>query len=844
MIKKDFIVLYIEEDTRNTSLLIECLEALGKQINYHMVKNLGEGIDWLHKNRADVILLDLKYPSGAFDPLKKLLATHPQSCLVLLTREDDMQTGAQSLKLGAQDFILKNEVTPALMLKTLSYAYERHHLNQQVRQREQELKEITNTVKNAIFKVKVEGPNLYRYVMVNDMFCSRVGKTQDQIVGQLIDQVLPEDGRERSYKEYDRAITQKATVSWKMKMGFLTGTKWGLVTITPHFNRSGQCEYIIGSVSDLTIIKKNHEELKEREEFLNTLLDNSLNAVLVADDQGNYLQVNKEATRLFGYSKEEFLSMKVDDLMNTGIVNGSEVYSDFLRKKAQTGEFQFYDKHGNKKIAVYKAKRVRPDLNVSVLIDITDNLVQQETIKRLSMIATKTVNGGIITDKAGKIIWVNQAFEKYTGFQLNEVINKKPGDFLQGPDTDPKVIRQMAEGLHRQEGFQVEVLNYTKSKEPIWFQMNCQPIFTSNGDLEGFFALQTDITKNKLYQLKLKENRNRLDLAIKCANLGILDLDLVTKKANVEGAYFKITGYSPEEFVPGRKDFESKLLHPADRKYVLSILDKIESGEIKTCNENYRIITKSGAIKWLNIQGESMFTREIPTRFIAIIRDITQSVINEETLLKASISGQEKERERISLEIHDGLQQTIVSAYLTLQSVKKHVSFVDEKYMDRCEKLAATLNESIGECRNIAHQLMPRALNRFGLSASIKSLINDYSDKLSIEFTDLESAYRFEQGIELALYRITQEALTNIMKHSNARTVKISLLESEHNLILEISDNGNGFNVEENKQNFGLLSMLNRAKAVGGGLNITSHMGIGTRIVVSVPMETVSSDLL
>lgn len=115
---------------------------------------------------------------------------------------------------------------------------------------------------------------------------------------------------------------------------------------------------------------------------------------------------------------------------------------------------------------------------------------------KLSLVARKTTNTVIITDATGRIEWVNEGFTRATGYQVDEVIGSKPGHLLQGPDTDPETVRHMSERLAKAQGFEVEILNYTKAGVPYWVEIRCQPI-EEPGEPLRFIAIETDITRKK-----------------------------------------------------------------------------------------------------------------------------------------------------------------------------------------------------------------------------------------------------------------------------------------------------------------------------------------------------------
>ena len=117
--------------------------------------------------------------------------------------------------------------------------------------------------------------------------------------------------------------------------------------------------------------------------------------------------------------------------------------------------------------------------------------------RKLAMVAKTTENAVIIADPKGRVEWVNDAFTRLTGYSLEEMQGRSPGSILRGPDTDVETATLMNERVRNGEGFDVEVLNYTKAKQPYWVAIDCRPVHDVAGDLVGFIAIEVDVTARR-----------------------------------------------------------------------------------------------------------------------------------------------------------------------------------------------------------------------------------------------------------------------------------------------------------------------------------------------------------
>lgn len=158
----------------------------------------------------------------------------------------------------------------------------------------------------------------------------------------------------------------------------------------------------------------------------------------------------------------------------------------------------------------------------------------------LALVALHTSNGVVITDKRGCIRWVNSGFETMTGFKLSEAMGRKPGDLLQGTDTDSATVGYMSQRLAAGLGFDVDILNYTRDGRPLWVHINCAPIDPEEGIEGGFLAVQTDISARE-------QARHQLHLAasvFESSHDAIMICDQSNRIVDINPAFTRITGYT------------------------------------------------------------------------------------------------------------------------------------------------------------------------------------------------------------------------------------------------------------------------------------------------------------
>ncbi len=255
--------------------------------------------------------------------------------------------------------------------------------------------------------------------------------------------------------------------------------------------------------------------------------------------------------------------------------------------------------------------------------DITERKHAEEEITKLSLVARKTSNAVVITDAEEKIQWVNDAFIFMTGFELNEIIGKRPGSFLQGPETDPEHVRYMRRKIRNREAFNCDTINYTKTGNKYWTRIQCQPEFDSTGELTGFFSIQTDITKDKEAEQAIYRLSERLTLATTSVKMGIWDWDVVNNKLIWDKTMYGIFGVAEDKF-SGAYEAWAATVHPEDIDEENEKVQSALRGDTKFDSE-FRIVWPDSSIRY--IKGDAIVVRDDtgkPLRMIGTNLDITE----------------------------------------------------------------------------------------------------------------------------------------------------------------------------------------------------------------------------
>lgn len=245
--------------------------------------------------------------------------------------------------------------------------------------------------------------------------------------------------------------------------------------------------------------------------------------------------------------------------------------------------------------------------------------------------------------------------------------------------------------------------------------------------------------------------------------------------------------------------------------------------------------TRTYSRKFIGIfHGEEFF------KAILIIRDVTSERDREHSVMNAVLRGQEQERKRLGAELHDGIGQILSAIALQVSQIREEVSSAETDQLEAdLEKLNANLQSAIREVRGISHDLMPEVLESFGLKEAVNQICRNLHDRAGIEvkFDHADLEPRYNPMLEVNLYRITQELVNNIQKHSECKQVFVSLMDHGDMLSLTVEDDGRGFDRDQDMGGIGLRNIHSRVSMMGGQIDVESAVNSGTLINIEVPKQ-------
>ncbi|NTW31726.1 MAG: PAS domain-containing protein [Bacteroidetes bacterium] len=364
--------------------------------------------------------------------------------------------------------------------------------------------------------------------------------------------------------------------------------------------------------------------------------------------------------------------------------------------------------------------------------------------------------------------------------------------------------------------------------------------------LEGIASHIGTAMMRKQVEEALLESEINLSEAQRIAQIGSWEWDIISNTLKWSKEMYHVFDISPDTF-DGKPESLVKIIHPDDVEIFKNNININLLADVSDSIE-YRVIHKDGSVHNIFSIGRIEFDKSgKPFRRIGTSQDITERKKAEDEksklehihqLMEHTEKAREKERVAISRDLHDDLGQSLTAMKIDLGMIKQNVSDID--VVIKINKLSNLVSDTIKTVQRLTSQLRPDIIDDLGLEAAIEWYTKEFAQRNSIEiFLDLESEIPISPEDSLVIFRIMQESLTNISRHSKATRVKIVLSKIGDNINFRASDNGIGISEDEikSKKSFGLSGMKERAASLGGSFDIYPENGGGTVIKLFFPLK-------
>jgi two-component system sensor histidine kinase UhpB len=488
---------------------------------------------------------------------------------------------------------------------------------------------------------------------------------------------------------------------------------------------------------------------------------------------------------------------------------------------------------------------------IGTCVDVTEFKLADDAARFRSRLLDATGESIIATDPAGTIIYINQfaadqfgcSVEDATGANIMEVTV---------PTTSREQAEEIMEQLRRGEIWTGEFMAHRHDGTLFPIRASNTPLFDEAGKLVAIIGVARDMTERHASEQALRQSEERYRAAFDQAAVGVAQIAFDGTFERVNPRLCDLLGYSAEEL---RRLKFSDITHPEDLARSVRLLGEVLEHEREYFALAKRYIRKDGGVMWASSTVSLMRDRKgNPQSLIAIVEDISAqkeaefALQRREAELRALTArlntAHEDEARRIARELHDELGQALTAIAMETADAQRRLAQGNGSSATEIQchlaSVRALLDQAMGTTRRVCTELRPALLDQVGFVPALEWQAHDFESRSGI-FCSLklpEPAPEIGGELATALYRIFQEILTNVARHSEATEVTVDLTSSASEVCLTVQDNGRGMtNGQAAKPSgLGLIGIRERTLGVGGTASFEGKEGHGTRVSIVVPL--------
>lgn len=602
--------------------------------------------------------------------------------------------------------------------------------------------------------------------------------------------------------------------------------------------------------------------IPDSECLLEECLQTAEAAVVVIARNGLVALVNRRCCDLLGYPEIEILGRRWESLFvirrdRRRAVEYFEALISGREPPRQYYETRVATRGGHKRIIAWHGVRLlrngsgRPRAVISSLADVTEqkeSLKATEDRERLYRLVSENTMDGVWTyDLAtGRVTYMSPSISQVTGFTSQQVMEldidqRLPAASLQAGIAE--LQRHLAldtEYYGRPHSWVMELEEYRSDGSTIWVESRTSIVRDAHGVPVSIFGVTRDITERRQAEKTLQESEKRYRTFFENSMDATCILGRNGKVLDVNRAALALLGYSRDEMA------DLNLMSNAPEEQRRQFQSRIEKdGFVR--NFEMRIRRKDG------VELECVLTFDLRrddcgniVGYEGSIRDVTgykRMQRNLRLYVNQVTRAQEDERQRLSRELHDGVLQNLLALGLELEKVIRAQDRGGRIQEGHLQGIRDEVQRLAKEMRAMSHALRPSVLDELGLVAAVQTMLRGLEEMRGIrtEMQVLGAESRLGAETELASFRIVQEALSNVKRHSEASSVHVRIEFGPRSLKAVVSDDGKGFQAPKrlsdlaSDRRLGLTGMEERAKMLGGQVSVESSLGTGTRVTVEIP---------
>ena len=698
---------------------------------------------------------------------------------------------------------------------------------------------------DAVFWVDAQA----RILDVNHAACTILGYTREELLSKTVHDIDPNFPPE-AWPAHWEDLKARRSFSFETDHRKKDGTTIRTETTVNYLIHEGR-EFNCVFMRDITERKRAEAQLH----LTQFALERAGDMVFWVEPSSRLLLVNAAACERLGYSKEELLTMAVSDIdPNYQRDDWARHWEDLRR----AGRLRFETQHRSKAGDVYPVEVVAnflvfdgKEYDFATVRDMSAQKRAEEAL-RMTRFSVERVSDSIFwIDSAARIVDVNEAACRVLQYSRQELLS------LHLFDIDPDVTADNWSRLWRDK-LEQRTMTFESSqmrKDGAVFPVEVTCNHLRFGEQEFCCAIVRDISERKYAETLLRFSEERFRLVAEATNDILWDWDLVTEDHWWSPNAREKFGYDPnaERSVAAWID----RLHPDDRDRMKALVERTLASDARTVSADYRFRLADGSYGYFYDRGQII--RDSSGRAVRMVGAMIDMTLTKRAYASLETAYQRlqgmsrelqtvetNERRRLSRELHDEVGQLLTALKFDLEASRQALSDKPaaeaRRAFERTVRALETTDELFVRLRRIVRALRPSVLEELGLKDAVEALVTDIQARsglvCSVSVAGEVAKDPAGTAIESALYRMTQELVTNVVRHAQAMTLSVHLDVGTGHWALTVQDDGIGFNPRaESISGMGIRGVRERAEILGGRVDVSSAPGAGTTVTVWIPVR-------